>query len=299
MTGRARLAIVTKNRTNPAQDGALEGAKRSAAGYGATVDYFAPHRPFSIPEQIELLKEAAAGKYDAILVMPVHESDLDGTLEEIISDGTPVFFLVNRSKRVKAITFVSSDDRILAAATAAHLFDHLEGTGNIVIIDGRSSSTTTPNRHAGFLKAAANYPNIHILEMRSGDYQRAPARDVMRALLARHADIDGIVSANDMMSLGIVDALNEAGRSIPLVSINGTPDAVTAVKAGAMLSTTDFSTLSFGAIATEAALRYITGKPVPPEIMLPAQIIDASNVAAWDKPYEKRDCLTWRDIFAE
>lgn len=295
-TGPARLALISKNRTNPAQRGALEGATRTANKHGATIDYFAPHSPFSIAEQIELLTEAAVGNFDAILIMPAHQSELDETLKRIIAGGTPVVFLVNRSKRVKGVTFVSSDDRTLAAATAAHLFDHLKGRGNVVIIDGRASSTTTPDRHAGFLKAAGDYPNINIVEVQTGEYQRTPAYDVMRSLLARHPDIDGIISANDMMSLGVIDALHETRRKIPLVSINGTPDAISAVKSGDLLSTTDFSTLGFGAVAAEAALRYIAGRSVPPEIMLPAQIIDTNNAEAWDKPYEERDCLTWRDV---
>lgn len=296
MTGKAQLAVVTKNRTNPAYGGALVGATRIADRYGATIDYFAPETPDSIPEQIALLEEAAAGTYDAMLVMPAHESELDETLERIMRGGTPIVFVVTRPKRVRGITFVSSDDKALAAATATHLFDHLGGAGKVVIVDGHPNSTTTPDRHAGFLEAAADYPGIEILDMQSGGYQRAPAHKLMRTLLARHPVIDGIVSANDLMSLGIIDALHEANRRILLVSINGTPDAIAAIKAGDMLSTTEFSTLGFGAVAAEAALRYIAGKPVPHEIMLPTQIITADNIAAWDKPYEERDCLTWDDV---
>lgn len=296
MTAPVRLAVVTKNRTNPAYGGALVGATRIADKHGATIDYFAPESPDSIPEQLALLKKAAAGNYDAILTMPAHESDLDDTLKQIMADGTPIVFVVTRPKRVKGVTFVSSDDRILAEATAAHLFDHLGGAGKVVIIDGHPNSTTSPDRHAGFLKAAEAYPDIHILDIQSGLYQRAPAHDVMRAMLARHPEIDGIVCANDLMSLGIIDAMKETGRKIPLVSINGTPDAIAAIKAGDMLSTTEFSTLGFGAVAAEAALRHIAGKPVPSEIMLPTQIIDADNIAAWDKPYEEREGLTWEDV---
>lgn len=298
MTKPARLAVVTKNRTNPAYGGALVGATRIADKHGATIDYYAPETPDSIPEQIELLKQAADGNYDAMLVMPAHESDLDDTLENVMAGGTPIVFVVTRPKRVRGITFVSSDDRSLAAATAAHLFDHIGGSGKVVVIDGHPNSTTTPDRHAGFLKAAADYPGIEILDMQTGEYQTAPAHDVMRTLLARHPQIDGIVSANDLMSVGIIAAMKETGRKIPLVSINGTPDAIAAIKAGDMLSTTEFSTLGFGAVAAEAALRHIAGKPVPSEIMLPTQIIDADNIDAWDKPYEERDSLTWDDVVA-
>jgi ribose transport system substrate-binding protein len=146
------------------------------------------------------------------------------------------------------------------------------------------------------MAAVADYPGIRLLDAQSGGYQRQPAQDVMRALLDRHPHIDGIVVANDLMALGVIDALHETGRRIPLVSINGTPDAIAAIKAGDMLSSTSFSTLGFGVIAGEAAARHLRGEAVPVEIMLPTEIIDATNVAAWDKPYEERDGVAWDDV---
>jgi len=293
-----RLAVVTKNRTNPAYGGALVGAKRSAARYGASLDYFAPETPDDIDEQAALLEKVIAGRYDAVIVMPAHESALDPTLDKVDAAGIPVIFVVTRPKRRRGVTFISTDDKALARATAANLFDHLGGRGDVVVIDGHPNSTTTPDRHAGFMAAIADYPGIRLLDARSGDYQRQPAHDVMRALLDRHPKIDGIVVANDLMALGVIDALHETGSRIPLVSINGTPDAIAAIKAGDMLSSTSFSTLGFGVIAGEAAARHLRSETIPAEIMLPTEIIDAMNVAAWDKPYEDREAVAWDDVVA-
>jgi hypothetical protein len=35
---------------------------------------------------------------------------------------------------------------------------------------------------------------------------------------------------------------------------------------------------------------------VPREILLPVQVVDASNYAPWDKPIEARDCPRWEDV---
>lgn len=293
-----RIAVVTKNRTNPAYGGALVGAKRSAARHGAVIDYFAPETPDDVDEQAALLEQVIDGGYDALVVMPAHESALDPAFDRIDAAGIPVIFVVTRPKRPRGITFISSDDRALARATAAHLFDHLGGTGDVVVIDGHPNSTTTPDRHAGFMAALDAYPGIRLLDAESGGYQRQPAYDVMRGMLGRFPKINGIVCANDLMALGVIYALHESGRRIPLVSINGTPDAIAAIKAGDMLSTTEFSTLGFGVIAGEAAARHLRGERIPAEIMLPTRIITADNVAAWDKPYEDRESVFWGDVVA-
>lgn len=296
MAANTTVAVVTKNRTNPAYGGALVGATRVAARHGIALDYFAPETPDDVDEQAAILQTVARGIYAAVIVMPAHESAIDPALDSIEAAGVPLIFVVTRPKRPRGITFISSDDRVLARATAARLFDHLGGDGRVVVLDGHPNSTTTPDRHAGFMDAVADHPGIDVLEMQSGRYQQQPAHDVMRAMLDRHAHIDGIVVANDLMALGVIDALKAAGRPIPLVSINGTPDAIAAIKAGDMLCSTEFSTLGFGTLAAEAAIRHLRGDPVPREIMLPTAIIDASNVTAWDKPYAERDCPRWEDV---
>ena len=46
-------------------------------------------------------------------------------------------------------------------------------------------------------------------------------------------------------------------------------------------------------IATEAAVRHLRGEAIPPEIMLPVQVVDAGNCAAWNAPFEKRSSPDW------
>jgi ribose transport system substrate-binding protein len=53
-------------------------------------------------------------------------------------------------------------------------------------------------------------------------------------LLTAEASIDGVLAANDAMALGALDAMREAGRSIPIV--NATPEGVVAIKAGQLLA---------------------------------------------------------------
>jgi len=47
--------------------------------------------------------------------------------------------------------------------------------------------------------------------------------------------LDGIVSENDDMGLGAVQALSEAGKSLPVVGIDGIQDGLDAVKKGTFI----------------------------------------------------------------
>jgi len=77
------------------------------------------------------------------------------------------------------------------------------------------------------------------------------------------------------------------------VGVNAIPEAVAAIASGKMLATANFDAMAMSEIATEAAARYLRGERVPTEIMLPVQMIDASNCAKWNAPFEARPSPEW------
>jgi ribose transport system substrate-binding protein len=63
-----------------------------------------------------------------------------------------------------------------------------------------------------------------------------------------------------------------------------------------MIATADFNAMDMAAIATECAVRYLRGEPVPQAIMLPVQVVHRGNCAAWDKPFEERSLPDWQQV---
>ena len=60
--------------------------------------------------------------------------------------------------------------------------------------------------------------------------------------------------------------------------------------------TIDFSAFNIAAIAARAVLRHLDGKPVPREIMVPAELIDRSNCRRWKVPFAERPSPAWDEI---
>jgi ribose transport system substrate-binding protein len=290
------IAVFTKNRTNPAYAGARLGADRTALRLGGRTLHFVPQAPDDSGEQIELIAQALAARPDAFVFTPVHESAVDAAIARIDAAGIPLVNVINRMHLGNRVAFVGSDDCALAIGVAERLFAHLGARGAVVIMQGTPGSITSRTRLAGFLEAARRHPGISILEQCAGDYQHEPARRTMQALLARHARIDGLLCANDVMALGAIEAMTEAGRMVPVVGVNALPDAIEAIKRGTLLATADFDAMKIGCIATEAAIRHLRGEPLPPDILLPVQVVDAANCAPWDRPIEARECPRWEDV---
>lgn len=290
---RYRLALFTKNRTNPAYTGARLGADRVAARLGCALTHHVPVKPDDVEEQRALLEVVLAERPDAILLVPTHGTALNDILRRIEAAGILLLCAVSRPEVVVPTAFVGSDDRALARGIADYLLDRMPNGGGIVTIEGHPNAMTTAPRAAGFRDAAAARSNIRIAASRNGDFQFAEGKAAMSALLKDVPQIDGVLAANDFSALGAIEAMREGGRKIPIVGVNATPEGVRAIKAQDLLASAAFDAMKMACLAAEAALRILAGEKVPPEIMLPVEIVDRSNCEAWDRPYAERPLPDW------
>jgi ribose transport system substrate-binding protein len=293
------LAVFTKNRLNPAYDAARAAADRVAAEAGARTIHYVPQTPDDVGEQKALVAEALAARVDGAIFNPTDDVAMREDLDRLAAAGIPVAIFINRMDG-PALTFVGSDDIAIGHAVAKALIAAVismgGGRGRIVALDGTPGARTARDRAEGLRRAVAEHPGIALVDSRIGYLQRAPAKAAMEELLARHPDIDGVWTANDMMAFGAVDALAAAGRTAEVVGINGLPEAIANIERGTMLASADFSALNIAAIATRAVLRHLAGQPVPKEILVPAALIDRGNLDQWKVPMIDRPCPAWEEI---
>ena len=202
--------------------------------------------------------------------------------------GIPLFGFVNPIPIGPCVSYVGSDDYRLGLEIAHYLYKHLNGQGKILFVSGHVTSVTSIARLRAFRDAAQAYPEIMIAGTCVGDYVRETAHDSVAKWLAANDGIAGCAVANDIMAVGVVDALREEGHKAAVVGINAIPEAIAAIKRGDMLATVDFNAMRMAFLATECAIRYLRGEQVPAKVELPAQIVDRQNCHLWDVPYEKR-----------
>ena len=293
-----RLAVFTKNLTNPAYGAARLGAERAAAVFGAEVLHFVPQKGDDPEEQSALIDQALAlmPRPDAFVLSPVHASKVDPAIRRIAAAGIPMIGFVNPIQAAPSMAYVSSDDYQLALVIAQYLFRHLQGRGQVLVVAGPEESFTSLERLRGFREAARQYPGITIAGVIAGDYVRETARDRAGQWLRDNAALDACLVANDIMAMGVLDALDAAGRTAAVVGVNAIPQAVEAIGQGRMLATADFNAMQMAYLATECAVRHLRGETVPAAIELPVQIVDRSNCQQWDRPYAQRPVITLEEL---
>src|SRR5579871_3280986 len=286
------IAVFTKNTTNPAYSAFRLAADQVGQATGARILHFVPKQPDNVDEQKAMVEQVLKDRPDAVVFIPVDDVAMIESVKKLNEAKIPVVLAANPLPG-DFVTFVGADDFKIGYAQARYLFDKLGGKGRIVILEGTAGAPTNRERLRGYKQALSEAPGIEVLASGVGNYQQTDGKRVMASFLQTHPQIDAVLSANDSMALGALEALKEANRTTTVIGVNGILPAVKKIESGEMLATVDFNMFNIGCTATLAAVRHLRHEMVPERLMLPAEIIDKSNYKAWLIPVEQRPCPTW------
>ena len=143
-------------------------------------------------------------------------------LQEAKDAGIPVI-LADRSVKVEDedlyTCWVGSNFHEEGRRAGEWLLDYLEEQGrseetiNIVTLQGTIDSSAQIGRTEGFKSILDTQANWNMMEYQSADFTQAKGKEVMSYFLEKYDDIDVLVSENDNMTFGAVEAIREAGRT--------------------------------------------------------------------------------------
>lgn len=138
------------------------------------------------------------------------------------------------------------------------LFQSIGGEGKVATIHGLAAMTDAL-RYKGFLKAAAEFPGIEVIDGPRADWDRKKARDATLSLLTANPDIKAFFPTADDMAFGTISVLREKGlKDVKVASIVGLPEGLTEIAKGEhfVRSASDLPTYQCGysAVATFDAL---------------------------------------------
>ena len=293
------IALFTKNQTNPYFQTVRLAAQAAAKQLGAELVNYIPTTNDSIPEQMSQIEDAITKRPSAAVFIPVDSKAMVPGVQKFNAAGIPVVNLTDRAEGGEFVSFMGCDDYTVALDTAKFLFQTMKGKGNVIIIEGQGGSSNNQKRMAGFRKALDEFPDVKLLASQPGNFQRALALQVTENLLQAHKQVDGILAANDAMALGVIEALDAANRKALVIGLNGTKEAIDAVKAGKLLASGDCDGFLQGCMGIMGAVRHLRHLPVPKEIIFPIKVFTITDYEGADVPYEVRMCPPWESIVKE
>ncbi|PWT84099.1 MAG: sugar ABC transporter substrate-binding protein [Blastocatellia bacterium] len=291
-----RIAVFTKNQTNPFFQSVRLGADNAAKQLGATIVHYIPTQPDSIPEQMSQIEDVVTKRPSAVVFVPVDSKAMVPGVQKMNAARIPVINIVDHSVGGQILSWIGADEYTMGLMTGRYLLTKMKGQGNYIIIEGVRGSLGSSQRIRGFQKALEENPQAKLLASQPGNFQRLQALQVTENLLQAHPTIDGVMAANDAMAMGVIEALDAANRKALVVGLNATKEAIDAIKAGKLLASGEFSGYLQGCFGTMAAIRSAHNLPVPKEFNFPPRVIDSTNYQELDVPDSERECPKWESV---
>ncbi len=232
----------------------------------------------TLSEQIEVIHSFIADDFDIIVLSPVVENGWEEALEACREAGIPVF-LSDRKVEVSDdqlyYSFIGGDFMEEGRRAMRWVVSAVQPTlkpVNILEIQGTTDASPTKERRDGFLEVLSLMKAYEVTASLHGDYSFSGGYQVVKAYLDRTDswEVDVIYSHNDDMALGAAKALREAGIrpgvDVLIVSIDGTGDALKALKQGTLNCVVECSPL-FGPQLMKGIEDYMRGKDLPRRII--------------------------------
>ena len=236
-----------------------------------------------VGKQLSEVQNFVSQHVDAIIVNPVDTAATKPITEAASGAHIPLVY-VNRkpdqSTLPPGVAVVASDDKLAGRLQMADLAAKMGGRGNLVIMLGDLANNSTQGRTAGVKDILAKYPDIHVVEEQTANWERNKAIDLMNNWLTKGDKITGVAANNDEMAIGAIIAIRSNGinpKNIAIGGVDATADGLAMMAKGNLAVTVFQNAKGQGATAVDDAVKLAKGQPVSQNDVIPYELVTPAN----------------------
>ena len=242
------------------------------------------HSETDIDTQISAIENFITQKVDAIVVAPADSRALVPPLARAIKAGIIVINIdvaLDEAAKKQAgvdLAFVGPDNRAGAKMSGDVLAKALGPGGKVVIIEGNPGADNAQQRKRGFDESVKE-GKLDLVDSRTAHWETEEANSVFSNILTAHPDVQGVMAANDSMALGVVKAIDAAGKSgkIKVVGFDNIAAVQPLLKDGKLIATVDQFGSQMAANGIDYAMKALKGEKLEGWIKTPIKLVTASG----------------------
>jgi ribose transport system substrate-binding protein len=262
------------------------GAEAKAEELNMEVNFIGPENESQVDKQIEMLQAEYDKDPDAVCFAALDSVAALPLLEQMQADGIPVIAFDSGVEGDIPVTTAATDNVAAAALAAEKMFELVGEGAQVGVIVHDQTSRTGIDRTEGFI-AKAEELGLEIVGPDFGGGDQLKSTDLAKTMIQGHPDIKGFFGGNEGSAIGVVNAVNELGKSgeIVVIGYDSGIIQINAIKDGTMAGAVQQNPVGIGAKCVEAAAMALQGMEVPENIdtgflWADAETIDDPEVVA-------------------
>ncbi|WP_321927453.1 sugar ABC transporter substrate-binding protein [Paraburkholderia guartelaensis] len=185
------------------------------------------------------IENAVTNKYDLVIIQPYDPAVQHGPVKNAMAKGVK-FVATNPKFSDDSIPSVDSSPYLLGQVNAQLALKEVPKNAKVVVLLGPPGNPHSLGRRDAWQKEFfAKRPDVKIVAEQTANWNKDEAMQLMEDWIQANPKIDAVISMNDNMAAGAVEALKGSGmQPFPLVyGTDGTGEACLLIKQGKMTST--------------------------------------------------------------
>ena len=246
-----------------------------------------------VGRQLNQIQNFVASGVDAIIVNPV-DTDATVAMSDLAAQaGIPLVYVNRQPVNVDSLperqAFVASDELESGTLQTKEVCRLLREAGKgdgarAVVMMGELSNQAARIRTQDIRDVIATdeCSFIEIVEEQTAMWSRTQGADLMTNWLSAGVQFDAVISNNDEMAIGAIQALKTSGIAMEDVIIGGidaTADALAAMAAGDLDVTVFQNAAGQGGGAVDTALKLARGEATEQKVFVPFELVTPANLA--------------------
>jgi ribose transport system substrate-binding protein len=237
---------------------------------------------FDPAKQKDQVKDFLVRKASAIILTPCDSKSIGTAIIEANTAGVPVFTADVKATAdgIKVIGHCGTDNLEGGRVAGKAIVEALGGKGRVAMID-QPEVETGLMRETGCLEELAKAPGIEVVAKLPSGGARDKGFAAAQDLIQSHPDVTAIFCVNDPTALGVMAALEKAGKlnQIKVVGFDGQLEARQAVKDGKLYATVMQYPRKIASVTIDNIAKYLGGEDVPAKTLLPPSLYTQSDTA--------------------
>jgi inositol transport system substrate-binding protein len=225
------------------------------------------------------IENAVTNKYDLILLQPFDSEAQVAPVKDAVEAGVKVVTVNNRVND-PSIPAVDADPIQQAEVNAKLALTQVPQNAKVVVLMGPAGNMHSDKRREGWQKYFFDQrKDVKIVGEQIANWNKDEGMRLMEDWLQANAQIDAIISMNDNMAAGALEAVKGSGKSFPFAyGVDGTAEACLKIKDGEMTSTSLQSAYALAELSMKMSHDLLTGQQVTTPQFITAELITQGNV---------------------
>ncbi len=188
-------------------------------------------------EEVAVVEQAATMGATAICVSPIEPVSFIDVINDTIEGGTPVMCFDSDCPESNRLCYIGTSNYAAGEAGAEELAKQIGGSGDVLLFTMVGQLNHQERLRGAQEYLAANYPDIHVVQVLSAEQTTDAAAAAVDAALQANPNVKGIFSTVATGTLGAAQVIKESGYKMANVGFDTDPSVLACIEEGTATAT--------------------------------------------------------------